>query len=183
MRASPVRGAAGLSSGEGQKQVSELFCCLRGTSRSFFLLKTALHSLAKGAHFCRLKMGRCFLNTTVLFMPRWLQSCLRGCCLPPSLLSSLWWRPCSPPGSGTAVTGHKEMPEMLYNQSCLATAASEPPRGSAPFTSVLEVGVSVQQAAAVSLGGIHEWGTSDLIADTNSLQDLWQGFALANQFT
>lgn len=74
----------------------------------------------------------------------------------PSLLSSLRWRPCSPPVSGTAVTGHKEMPEMLYNQSCLATAASEPPRGSAPSTSVLEVGVPVQQAAAVSLGGIHE---------------------------
>lgn len=83
MRASPVRGAAGLSSGEGQKQVSELFCCLRGTSSSFFLLKMALHSLAKGAHFCRLKMGRCFLNTTFLFVPRWLQSCLRGCRLPP----------------------------------------------------------------------------------------------------
>ena len=74
----------------------------------------------------------------------------------PPLLSSLLWRPCRPPALGTTVTGHKEMLEVPYNQSCLATAASGPPRGSAPSTSVLEVGVPVQQPAVGSLGGVHE---------------------------
>jgi len=74
------------------------------------------------------------------------------------------------------------MPEMPYNQSCLVTAASEPPTDSAPSPSVLEVGVPVQQPAASNLGGVRDQDTSNCIADTNSPLDLWQRFVDMHRF-
>lgn len=102
---------------------------LRG---NFFLLKMALHSWTEYDNFCRSKMGMCFPKPTYY-------SCLPLAVELPermlsasSLLSSVLWRPCRPPALGTAVTGHKKIPEMSYNQSCLATAAGELLGGPAP---------------------------------------------------
>lgn len=60
----------------------------------------------------------------------WGAACESTSC--PPLLSSLPWRSCSPPASGTTVTDHKEMPEVLDNISCLSTTANDPPRVPAP---------------------------------------------------
>lgn len=92
----------------------------------------ALYSLTEGDYFCRLKMGRCFLNTTFYSCPfPAVELPVRMLSAPP-LLSSLLWRPCSPPALGTVATDDEEMLEILYNRRCLATAANEPSRGSAP---------------------------------------------------
>lgn len=88
MWASPVRGAAGLSSGERWRKLSELSCRLRGT---FFLLKMALHSWTEDTHFCRSKMGRCFPKPTYYSCPPLAVERPERVLSASSLLSSVLW--------------------------------------------------------------------------------------------
>ena len=83
MQASPVRGAAGLSSGEGWKQVSELFWCLRGTSSSFFSIEGVFALTGWRCSFLQVEDGQVFPKHWVLLKTPQLQSCLWGCHLPP----------------------------------------------------------------------------------------------------
>lgn len=66
------------------------------------------------------------------------------------------------------------MLNALYSQSCLARAASEPPRDLHPLYLCGEVG-DTSAAACSQAGGV--WDTSDCSADLNSLLSLWQDFA------
>lgn len=84
------------------------------------------------------------------------------------MLSSLLWRPCSPPAQGTAATACEEMLGVLYNQSCLARAASEPPRDLHPLYICGEFGVPVQQPA-VSRLGVYETPLTAVLTSIHSL--------------
>lgn len=64
----------------------------------------------------------------------------------------------------------------MYDQSCLATATSEPPRGSAPSTALFEAGVPVRQPAVSSLGVYRS--EIPLIASLTPIHSLTSGRAL-----
>lgn len=128
------------------------FLLSKGNFELLFSIEDGFALTGWKCSFLQVEDGQAFPKHHVLFTPPPAAELPARMPSAPPLLSSLLRRPCSPPALGTAVTGPKEMPEIPYNQSCLATAASEPPRGSAPSAPVLEVRVPVHQPAVSNLG-------------------------------
>lgn len=161
MWASPARGAAGLSTGEGWKQVLEPFCFLRGTSSSsssslFFLLKMALCSLTTGTYFFRSRMGRCLLNSTFNSWPRAGELPVRAPAAPL----------CSAHYHGGAAARQHQGPQWLTTKRCLrcwTTSAACP------------------QLQMILPGSLHplyicawSWGASAAACGRQSWQCLWE---------
>lgn len=128
-------------------------------------------------------MGRCFPKPTYYSCPPLAVELPERMLSASSPLSSVLWRPCHPPALGTAVTGHKEIPEMSYNQSCLATAAGELLGGPAPSGHLCWQFRYLCSSLQLAIWEVYmsEAPPTSLLTPV-PLLDVWQGFAVTHMF-